>query len=178
MFCSSCGTQVPDDSIRCTNCGASMRGAGGAASSGAQSGGGAVKGFFILIGSYFTMPLRTLKLTAAQLREIGQKGSFDVTADLPHLNWLRIAGGVVACTAIFGVILFCLVKAISALGGQSYGDYGGGDGVGEKLLHAVGWLIGGGLGAVLADWFVMQLVEFISLWVGISNNIKKMADRR
>jgi hypothetical protein len=179
MFCSSCGTQVPDDSIRCTNCGAAMRGAGGAGASGAQTGGGALKGFFILIGSYFTMPLRTLKLTASQLREIGQKGSFDVSADLPHLNWLRIAGGVVACTAIFAVILYCLVKAIGALSGQSYDEFGGGGGgVGDKLFHCVMWLIGGGLFAVFADWFVMQLVEFISLWVGIANNIKKMADRR
>jgi zinc-ribbon domain len=180
MFCSSCGTQVPDDSIRCTNCGAAMRaGAGGVPADVAQPG-GAIKGFFILVGSYFTMPLKTLRLTQSQLREIGAKGSFDISADLPHLNWLRVAGGVLASTAVFGMLLWGVVKAIGALSNSNeFESFGGGGGsVGDRLFHALLYLIVGGLGAVVVDWFVMYLVELISIWVGIANNIKKMADRR
>jgi len=168
MFCSSCGTQVPDDSVRCTNCGATMRG-GAAAASGT---GGAIKGFFILLGSYFTMPLRTLIITRNQLREIGAKGMFDVGGELPHLNWLRVAGGVIACVAIFGALLFGIFQGISALDAFSY-DKGG------ALMKFVGYIvIAGPLFAVFANWFVMYLVELITLWVGIANNIRKMADRR
>ncbi len=172
MFCSSCGTQVPDDSVRCTNCGSAMRGAGGGAASGAQSGGGAIKGFFVLFGSYFTMPIRTLILTRNQLREIGAKGMFDVTAELPHLNWLRIAGGVIACVAILCGLIYGIFSGISALDSFEY-DKGG------ALMKFVGYIVlVGPLVAVFANWFIMYIVELISLWVAIANNIKKMAERR
>jgi len=170
MFCSTCGTQVPDDAIRCTNCGAAMRSTPGSAFASVASS-GAVKGFFILIGSWFTMPLKTMKLTAAQLREIGSKGAFDISTELPHLNWVRIAGGVLACFAVFVVVIYCLIQAIRSLGQMDFS-------VQDALLDFVKYLILGGLGAVVADWAVMYLVELISLWVGMANNIKKMADRR
>ena len=169
MFCSSCGTQVPDDSVRCTNCGAVMR--GGAAAAG-SSAGGAIKGFFILVASFFTMPIRTLVLTRSQLREIGSKGMFEIGGELPHLNWLRVAGGVIACIAIFGALLFGIFAGISALDEFSYDK-------GSALMKFVGYIvIVGPLFAVFANWFVMYLVELISLWVSIANNIRKMADRR
>jgi hypothetical protein len=172
MFCSSCGTQVPDDSIRCTNCGASMRGAGAGAAAGTHSGGGAVKGFFILVASYFMMPLRTLKIVRDQLREIGSKGVLDVSTELPHLNWLRVAGGVVACLAIFAALLYGLIKAISALDSFSYD-------AGNSIVWFFVWLvIIGPLAAVVFNWFIMYMVELISIWVSINNNIRKMADRR
>jgi hypothetical protein len=170
MFCSSCGTQVPDDANRCTNCGAAMRsGAGAAFASVASS--GAVKGFFILIASWFTMPLKTMKLTAAQLREIGARGEIDVSGELPHLNWVRVAGGVLACFAVFVVALYFLIQAFRSLGQMDFS-------VKDALLDFVRYLILGGLGAVVADWAVMYLVELISLWVGMAGNIKKMAERR
>jgi hypothetical protein len=169
MFCSNCGTQVPDDSVRCTNCGAAMRGGATAVS---HSGGGAVKGFFILVGSYFTMPIKTVVMTRNQLREIGSRGMFDVSMELPHLNWLRVAGGVIACVAIFGALLYGIVKAILQLQAMDY-DAGG------ALMRFAGYLIiAGPLLAVFANWFIMYMVELISLWVAIANNIKKMADRR
>jgi hypothetical protein len=170
MFCSTCGTQVPDDANRCTNCGAAMRSSPGAALASVASS-GAVKGFFILIASWFTMPLKTMKLTAAQLREIGTKGAFDISSDLPHLSWVRVAGGVLACAAVFGVLIYFLIQAFRSLGEMNYS-------VQEALTDFIKYLILGALGAVIADWAVMYLVELISLWVGTANNIKKMADRR
>ena len=148
-----------------------MRGGGAGAATGARSG-GAVKGFFILVASYFMMPLRTLKIVREQLREIGSRGVIDVGTELPHLNWLRVAGGVVACLAIFGALLYGLVKAISALDSFSYE-------AGNSIMQFLVWLVLlGPLCAVFANWFIMYLVELISIWVTINNNIKKMADRR
>ena len=169
MFCSNCGTQVSDDAIRCTNCGASLRTGPGAALAAVASS-GAVKGFLILIGSWFTMPLKTMKQTAAQLREIGSKGAFDVSSELPHLNWMRVAGGVLACAAVFGVIIYCLIQAFRSLGEMSYS-------VQDGLTDFIKYLIMGGLGAVVADWVTMYLVELIALWLSMASSLKKMADR-
>ncbi|HZF17062.1 MAG TPA: zinc ribbon domain-containing protein [Steroidobacteraceae bacterium] len=169
MFCSSCGTQVPDDSIRCTNCGAAMR--GGSAAAGSQSG-GAVKGFFILVASYFLMPLKTLKIVRDQLREIGSKGMLDVSTELPHLNWVRVAGGVIACLAIIVALLGGLFKGISAYQENSYDT---GNAIMQFLVYLV---IVGPLCAVAFNWFIMYMVELITIWVSINNNIKRMADRR
>ncbi len=148
-----------------------MRGAGAGAAAGAGSG-GAVKGFFILVASYFMMPLRTLKIVREQLREIGSKGVIDVSTELPHLNWLRVAGGVVACLAIFVALIAGLIGAISALDSFSYDA---GNSIVKFFFYLV---IAGPLGAVFANWFIMYLVELISIWVTINNNIRKMADRR
>ena len=147
-----------------------MRGGAGAAAG--QSGGGAVKGFFILLASYFIMPLKTLRIVRDQLREIGSKGVLDISTDLPHLNWLRVAGGVVACVAIFGALIFGLIRAISALDAFSYD-------AGNAIVWFVVYLvIVGPLCAVFFNWFVMYMVELISIWLNINSNIKKMADRR
>jgi hypothetical protein len=147
-----------------------LRGGAGAASS--QAGGGAVKGFFILVASYFLMPLRTLRIVRDQLREVGSKGVLDLSTELPHLNWLRVAGGVVACIAIFLALLFGLFKGISAYNENSYE-------MGTAIVQfIVYFLIVGPLFAVFANWFVMYMVELISIWLNINSNIKKMADRR
>jgi zinc-ribbon domain len=169
MFCSSCGTQVPDDSIRCTNCGAAMR--GGSAVAGSLSG-GAVRGFIILVASWFLMPLKTLKIVRDQLREIGSKGMLDVSTELPHLNWVRVAGGVIACLAIFVALLVGLFKGISAYNANSYDT-------GNAIMQFLLWLlILGPLCAVVFNWAIMYMVELITIWVSINNNIKRMADRR
>jgi hypothetical protein len=69
--------------------------AGAALSALTQS--GAVKGFFILVLSFFMKPLRTLRMTAKHLREIGAKSALEVeNTNVPHLTWLGVAGNVIA----------------------------------------------------------------------------------
>ena len=144
---------------------------GGSAAAGSSSG-SAVKGFFILIASWFLMPLKTLKIVRDQLREIGSKGMLDVSTELPHLNWVRVAGGVIACLAIFIALLAGLFEGISAYNEHSYET---GTAIVQFIVYLV---IVGPLCAVVANWFIMYMVELITIWVSMNNNIKRMADRR
>lgn len=168
MFCSSCGTQLPDGSVKCTNCGASLNefNIAAAISSAAQS--GAIKGFFILLVSFFMMPIKTLRLTVQQLRAIGSRGALDVeSTDIPHLSWLKTAGNVVASV----VVVVCVVSGI-IMGLTSLGDLR--DSAGRAIGGLIGYPIGFVLLAIVADWLIMFWLELMQLWVNIANDIKHM----
>ncbi|MDP2824594.1 MAG: zinc ribbon domain-containing protein [Sulfuritalea sp.] len=168
MFCSGCGTQLSEGSVKCTNCGASLNefNISAAISSAAQS--GAIKGFFILSASFFMMPLKTLRLTVQQLRAIGNQGALDVeSTDVPHLSWLKTAGNVVASI----VVVICVASGIG-MGLASLGDfrYSAGSAIGGLIGYPIGSL----LLAIAADWLIMFWLELMQLWVNIANDIKHM----
>lgn len=168
MFCSNCGTQLPEGSVRCTNCGATLNefNISAAISSAAKS--GAIKGFFILLVSFFVMPLKTLRLTVQQLRAIGSRGALDVeSTDVPHLTWLKTAGNLIA--SIVGVI--CVVSGIG-MGLASLGDFR--YSAGSAIGGLIGYPIAGVLLAIVADWLIMFWLELMQLWVNIANDIKQM----
>jgi hypothetical protein len=160
MFCSQCGTQNADDSLRCTSCGAALR---QAAQSPIRAIGesSALRGLIVLIVSFFTMPLRTLKIMSRMLREVGERGAFDTeSSSVPHLTWIQTAGTVLVVIAMFGVGLGCLVTGAAA-GGGSFA---------LMLLAAPFAMIG-------VNWVGMAAIETLGLSVDIANNIKKLAAR-
>jgi len=165
MFCTSCGATMPDNTTQCPKCGQSN----GQADTLPDS--GAFKGFFILFVSFFTMPLKTLKLTAAQLREVGAKGALDVKhTTIPHLTWLAVASKVLASISIVLAILWGASKGVMSLGDMQYDAKG-------ALLGLVMYPIGGILAAALLDWFIMVLFEMLALTVNIANDIRRIADQ-
>lgn len=171
MYCLKCGAPNPDNSSCCSQCGTHF--ASTALKSGAvqiaQS--GIVKGLLVLWGQWFVMPLRTLKLTAQQLRQLGAAGAMELSSDIPHLTWLRIAGGTLACVGIFIALIAGTFEALSSLGEIRYS-------AGSAILKFFGFLLAGGFGAIAIDWAIMTgMVEGLGLVVGIANNMKKMADR-
>ena len=74
MYCPKCGTQNADNSTRCIKCDTHFAGAAFKAGASQIAQSGIVKGLLVLWGQWFVMPLRTLKLTAQQLRELGGAG--------------------------------------------------------------------------------------------------------
>ncbi len=165
MFCPSCGTKVIEGSSKCSQCGEVF------VAIGTKIEGGAFKGFLILLVSYFTMPLKTLKITLRQLRELGGKGSLEVKdTDIPHLTWLGIAGHFVASVVIILIFIISVLAGLKSLGKLKYSAT---DAIGGLILYPIGGIIL----AILADWFIMVGLEIILLWVSITNDIKKMADR-
>lgn len=170
MFCSNCGTQVPDDSIKCTNCGSTV-GNGSSPPAASPSVPGAVRGFFILLASFFTMPIKTFKLTGQLLREVGKAGSFNVgETSAPHLAWLRTACSVLACVVMVCIILWNLYAAIPSSAEWEYQTD-------RAALKLFGRPLLGVLFAIMADWLIMLQMELLSLWLVISNDIKKIADK-
>jgi hypothetical protein len=175
MFCTSCGAQMPVNAIKCPQCGTSMgtaaatAAASAALSAAAQS--GAVKGFVVLVISFFTMPLKTLRLTVQQLREVGAAGSLGLgTTTLPHLTWLRVAGNFVVSVVIVGILLTGLYQGVMSLGQLKY-----------SATSAIGGLIWKPLAAlfvaVAADWVIGFVLELLGILVVISNDVRSIATR-
>jgi len=163
MFCSSCGTQLPEGSVRCTNCGATLNEFNISAAISSAANSGAIKGFFILLASFFVMPLKTLRLTVQQLRAIGSRGALDVeSTDVPHLSWLKTAGNLIASI----VVVICVVSGI----GKGLATLWDGSAIGGLI----GYPIAGLLFAIVADWLIMFWLELMQLWVNIANDIKHM----
>jgi hypothetical protein len=164
MFCSNCGNPVSEGSVKCANCNAAL----GVT---IKPQGSAGKGFLVLLISFFTMPLKTLKMTIQQLKELGEKGRLDIKeTDIPHLTWLGIAGNFVASLVIVLIVTAGVIKGLLSLGDLDHAV--------EKALF---WLIinpiGGVLFAILANWIIMLWLEILLLLVYISKDIKKIANK-
>ena len=172
MFCSECGSQNPADSLRCTNCGAALRTAPGANPLRSIGESSAVKGLIILAVSFFTMPLRTVKIMMKLLREVGAQGAFDTEAsDVPHLTWSVTAGVVLVVIVMFGVGLVGLYTAFSGL---EQIRYDAARAIGSLLIG----LIGTPLAMVAVNWALMLLIETLTLTISIANNVKKLASSK
>ena len=160
MFCSQCGTQNADDSLRCTSCGAALRHSvqSSVRAIGESS---AVRGLAVLIVSFFTMPLHTLKIMSRMLREVGERGAFDTeSSSVPQLTWIQTAGTVLVVIAMFGAGLACLVTGAAAGGGSFV-----------LMLLATPFAM------IAVNWVGMAAIETWGLSVDIANNVKKLASR-
>lgn len=133
--------------------------------------GSPVAGFFILIAAFFSMPIKTLKITIQELREVSYKGKLDVAAtDIPHLTWLHVAG------RLFISIIVVLIVVLGILGGlYSLKDirYSATSAIGGLILYP----IGGAFAAILVDWFMAIGLELLGLWAGMANDLKKISQR-
>jgi RNA polymerase subunit RPABC4/transcription elongation factor Spt4 len=175
MFCTNCGAQMPGNAIKCPQCGTSMgtaaatAAASAALSAAAQS--GAIKGFIVLVVSFFTMPLKTLRLTVHQLREVGAAGSLGLgTTTLPHLTWLRVAGNFVVSVIIVGILLVGLYQGVTSLGQLKYSATAAIGGLIWKPIAAL-------FAAVAADWVFGFVLELLGILVVISNDVRAIAAR-
>jgi hypothetical protein len=157
MFCTNCGAQLPEGSTTCSKCNASLTGVSKTESGFLQG----LLGFLILLLSWFTMPFKTLKVTAAQLKEVGGKGKLDVAhTEIPHLTWLGVAGRVVASIVVIVVIIGGIITGLTQGG-----------------IAIIAAPVGGFLLAMALDWLIMIFIEMISLLASIANDVKKVADK-
>lgn len=169
MFCSNCGENIPDGSLKCPKCG-HPTGIGGTIQQ--EFEGGAIKGFFLMVLYFFTMPLNTLRLTKTSLRDVGAKGALDVGhTSVPHLTWLVVASNLVASIVIIVILLWGVGKGLMSLGDFKYSAK-------DALLGLVGYPLGGLIGAAIADWAIMIGIELLSLMVNISNDVRKIAEHK
>lgn len=165
MFCSGCGAKVALGSARCPQCG-EVLGFGGSVITG-----NAFKGFIILLVSWFTMPLRTLKITLVQLRELGGKGSLDVEdTETPHLTWLVIAGNFLSSLVIALILILGVLIGINSLKAWEYSKQ-------DAIRGFIVSPIIGVFAAIAVDWLIMIWREILLLMVYIAKDIKKIANR-
>lgn len=172
MFCTNCGGQMPSNAIKCPQCGTSMGAAAASAAISAAAQSGAIKGFFVLVVSFFTMPLKTLRLTVHQLREVGAAGTLGLgTTRLPHLSWLRVAGNFVLSTVIVVILLVGLYQGVMSLGALKYSASSAIGGLIWKPLAAL-------MVAVLADWVIGFFLELLGILEEIANDVRSIAVRK
>jgi len=171
MFCTNCGAQMPNTAINCPQCGASMGVAAASAALNAVAKSGAIKGFVVLVVSFFTMPLKTLRLTVHQLREVGAAGALQLgSTTLPHLSWLRVAGNLVVSIVIVGILATGLVLGLASLGEIRHSPT---DAIAGLIWKPVAAL----LVAVAADWVIGFGLELLGIFVVISNDVRTLVDR-
>lgn len=171
MFCTSCGAQMPVNAIKCPQCGTSMGAAAATAALSAAAQSGALKGFFVLLVSFFTMPLKTLRLTVQQLREVGESGVVGIgSSALPHFSWLRVAQNLLVSIVIAVILLTGIVSGLMSLKQLQYSVSGAIGGLIWKPVLAL-------LVAVAADWVVGLILEMIYCIVVISDDVHKIASR-
>ncbi len=139
-------------------------------STGSQEG-SPVAGFFILIAAFFSMPVRTLKITIQELREVSNKGKLDMAAtDIPHLTWLHVAGHLFISIMVVVIVVLGILFGLYSLKDIRHSPTGA---IGGLILYP----IGGAFAAILADWFMAIGLELLGLWAGMANDIKKISQR-
>ena len=115
-----------------------------------------VVGVLVLIGSFFTLPVRWIRQTGSTLAEIGERRSVVVeeSEDVPLLNWLVVCGRLVIAVAAILVYLAIIIAAISA----AISDDNGAAGIILAVLF--GWIP-----SILLLWFLGVWLELVSLGI-------------
>jgi hypothetical protein len=152
--------------------GAAAATAAASAALSAAANSGAVKGFFVLVVSFFTMPLKTLRLTVHQLREVGAAGTLGLgTTRLPHLTWLRVAGNFILSVIILVILLIGLYQGVMSLKQLKYSTTAAIGGFVWKPIAAL-------FVAVIADWIIGFVLELLGILEEIANDVRAIAARK
>lgn len=171
MFCTNCGAQIAGGAIKCPECGTSMGAAAASAAFQAAKQSGVLKGIFVLIVSFITMPLKTLRLTVQQLRELGGAGVLGLgDTTLPHLSWLRVANNFVASVVIVTILAVGIFQGLWSLGDLKYSAK---DAIAGLIWKPVAAL----LVAVVADWIIGIVMELLGILIVISNDVRAILNR-
>ncbi len=115
------------------------------------------RGLVVLARSFLSMPLSTIRATAAELRAAAESGHISVgTTSVPHLTWLVVAGHALTSLALVAIMI-----GFTSLGLMSVGDIT--ESPTSALLGLVGWPIVGVMASVVADWALSAGGELLQL---------------
>ncbi|WP_339693947.1 zinc ribbon domain-containing protein [uncultured Parasphingorhabdus sp.] len=152
MICTSCGTENQADAIHCTNCGEALPKSEATAPSATRSKSsdpGIASGCLILLRTIFSMPIRTAHLAAHELRKIAKAGALVTDKDFPHLFWCKAMLPVVA--TFLSALAFVVTLGSATVMGGIIGFFAG--------------LFAAALAAIVADWFIMIVGEYLMVKV-------------
>ena len=135
MICTSCGTENQADAIHCTNCGEALPKSEATAPSATRS--------------KSSMPIRTAHLAAHELRKIAKAGALVTDKDFPHLFWCKAMLPVVA--TFLSALAFVVTLGSATVMGGIIGFFAG--------------LFAAALAAIVADWFIMIVGEYLMVKV-------------
>ncbi|HXK34580.1 MAG TPA: hypothetical protein VNM91_11280 [Dehalococcoidia bacterium] len=124
----------------------------------------AVVGFFIVVVSFFTLPIKFLKRAWDELAAIGKRGSveLDDSDDLPFLSWLLILG---RSLIALGAVLLYLLVILAASSSE--------DNAAAAVVLAI---LFGPLLSLVFIWLYGMLLEFISVQILVARNTRLTAE--
>ena len=132
-----------------------------------------IYGLWLLIISFFQMPIIVWKDTRVQLEALAEKDPMDLMATAsPCITWTAFAG------KAFITMLNVIIMLIAVLGGVFnlfsglFGPVGFATGVGRLIYYPIlGYLI-----AVVATWMLGYLFELVMLAVNVANDIQQIRE--
>jgi ribosomal protein L40E len=159
MFCANCGAQNKDEAKFCVKCGqtfietkkqegpASLQPAGIPPAEPLF-----LKGVWVVIRSFFSLPYKFITDTFSVIRKIGKEGRllFEST-DIPFLNWMFTTGRVLITLVSFIIIFIGFILGIIILvsAGSRYG--------GRNIIS--------GFFGMIFVWTLSVVVVFIQIWL-------------
>ena len=130
-----------------------------------------VYGLWLLIVTFFKMPIIVWKGTKTQLEALAEQDEFDIEATgSPCMTWIAFSG------KAFISILNLIIVAVAIIGGiynlfsGIFGPIGFATGLGRMIIYP----ILGYLGAVVVTWALSYWFELIMLGINVANDIQAL----
>jgi hypothetical protein len=124
----------------------------------------AIVGFVVVLISFFTLPLRFIQQSWAELSEIGRKKAVELEGaeELPLLSWLIVLGRALISIGAVLIYIFLIIAAAAS----------GDDSAGAVVLA----IIFGPLVSILFIWYLGVVLELLSLMIVLARNTRRILD--
>jgi hypothetical protein len=132
-----------------------------------------VYGLWLLIITFFRMPIIVWKGTRAQLEALAEKDEFDMEATgSPCMTWIAFSGKAFISVLNFLIMAVAVLAGVYNLFGGFFGSVGFFTGWGRLILYP----IVGYLATVAVTWALSYWIELITLGINLANDISALRD--
>ncbi|KPL06284.1 hypothetical protein AMJ86_08980 [bacterium SM23_57] len=130
-----------------------------------------VYGLWLLIVTFFKMPIIVWKGTKTQLEALAEQEEFDMeTTGSPCMTWIAFSGKAFISILNLIIVAVAVLSGIYNLFGGIFGPIGFATGLGRMIIYP----ILGYLGAVVVTWALSYWFELILLGINVANDIRAL----
>ena len=132
-----------------------------------------VYGLWLLIITFFKMPVIVWKGTKTQLEALAEQEEFDIEATgSPCMTWIAFSGKAFISVLNLIIIVVAVVSGIYNLFDGIFGGIGFATGLGRMIIYPVL----GYLATVVVTWALSYWFELIMLGINVANDIRALRE--
>jgi hypothetical protein len=132
-----------------------------------------IYGLWLLIITFFKMPIIVWKGTRTQLEALAEEEDFDMeSTGSPCMTWIAFSGKAFISVLNFLIMAFAVLAAIYNLLSGMFGSVGFFTGWGRLILYP----IVGYLATVAVTWALSYWIELITLGINLANDITALRE--